>query len=150
MFEQFTEAARGAVVTSNVVARELQHDYIGTEHLLLGLLARPETVAARALAVLGISRDSVHRTVIDRVGLGTEPTTGHIPFTPHMKRTLEHSLSEAFDLQDPGVGTEHLLLALLREPDGLGAVILAEQTGQLPKVRAAVLDLLPGAPLDQE
>lgn len=150
MFERFTEAARGAVVLSNEVARELQHDYIGTEHLLLGLLARPDTVAARALAALDISGDSVRRMVIDRVGLGTKPATGHIPFTPDMKRALERSLIEAFLLQHPNVDTEHLLLAVLREPEGLGAMVLAEQTEHLSNVRAAVLDVLSDPPPSRE
>ncbi|WP_375488029.1 Clp protease N-terminal domain-containing protein [uncultured Mycobacterium sp.] len=151
MFERFTDAARAVVVASQEAARELQHDYIGTEHFLLGLLARPDTVAARALAGLGVSSDDVRRAVIDRVGMGSAPASGHIPFTPRMKSTLEHSLSEAAALQHPYIGTEHLLLGLLGEPDGLGAQILAEEAGNLSKVRAAVLSKLSGeAPADGE
>jgi ATP-dependent Clp protease ATP-binding subunit ClpC len=150
MFERFTDAARRAVVSSNEAARELQHDYIGTEHLLLGLLARPDTLASRALEALGISVDSVRRMVVDRVGLGVKPSAGHIPFTPHMKAALEHSLIEAFGLQHSNVGTEHLLLALLREPYALGTLILAEQAGQLSKVRATVLSLLSDSPPSRE
>lgn len=146
MFERFTDAARRAVVLAQEATRELQHDHIGTEHFLLALLARPDTVAAHALAALGVSEDSVRRAVIDRVGAGTEQTSGHIPFTPRGKGTLEHSLREALALDHPYIGTEHLLLGLLDEPDGLGAQILAEQVGDLSRVRAAVLDVLQGAP----
>lgn len=146
MFERFTDAARRAVVLAQEAARELQHDHIGTEHFLLGLLARPDTVAAHALAALGVSADSVRQAVVERVGAGAEQASGHIPFTPRGKATLEHSLREALALHHPYIGTEHLLLALLDEPDGLGAQILAEQAGDLSRVRAAVLDVLRGAP----
>lgn len=149
MFERFTDAARRAVVLAQEATRELRHDHIGTEHFLLGLLARPDTVAAHALAALGVSADSVRRAVIDRVGAGTEQMSGHIPFTPSGKGTLEHSLREALALNHPYIGTEHLLLGLLDEPDGLGARILAEQVGDLSRVRAAVLDVLRGGPPDE-
>lgn len=101
MFEEFTDAARRAVVLAQEAARELQHDFIGTEHVLLGLLARADTVAGHALAALGISADSFRRAVIDRVGTGTQPASGHIPFTPRGKSTLEHSLHEAVALDHP-------------------------------------------------
>ena len=144
MFERFTDAARAAMVYSQEAAHDLNHTYIGTEHFLLGLLARPDTMAARTLAKFGVSRDSVRRAVIARVGLGDKPTAGHLPFTPQLKSMLERSLSESTALRNTYIGTEHLLLALLAEPDGIGAQIVADQARNLAKVRKAVLDLLSG------
>jgi ATP-dependent Clp protease ATP-binding subunit ClpC len=145
MFERFTDAARFAVVAAQEAARELNHDYIGTEHFLLGLLRRPDTSAARALATLGISADTVRRAVIDRLGTGAKPVSGHIPFTPRGKSTLEHALREALTLNHSYIGTEHILLGLLAEPDGFAAQILAAQAEDLSNVRAAVLDALRSA-----
>jgi ATP-dependent Clp protease ATP-binding subunit ClpA len=146
MFERFTDAARRAVVLAQEAARELQHDYIGTEHMLLGLLVHPDTVAAHALGAVGVSADSVRRAVIDRVGAGTQPASGHISFTSRGKSTLEHSFHEAVALDHPYIGTEHILLGLLDEPDGLGAQILAAQVGDLARVRAVVLEVLRDVP----
>ncbi|BBZ15102.1 Clp protease N-terminal domain-containing protein [Mycobacterium branderi] len=150
MFERFTDQARAAVVAASEAARELRHDYIGTEHILLGLLRRPETQAARALAGLGVSEDTARRDVIEQVGTGHNAVTGHIPFTPRAKSTLEQSLSEALALQHPYIGTEHLLLALVSQPDARGAQVLADRVDDLLEVRAAVLDRLTAAPRTEE
>ncbi|GLB87054.1 hypothetical protein GBP94_22000 [Mycobacterium avium subsp. hominissuis] len=144
MFERFTEKARLAVVGASEEARELQHDYIGTEHILLGLLRQSDAQSARALARLGVSADGVRRDVVDRVGVGEKPPTGHIPFTPELKATLEQSLREAMALQHSFIGTEHLLLALAGQTESRGAQILAEQVGDILEVRTAVLDQLTG------
>ncbi|MEZ0364779.1 Clp protease N-terminal domain-containing protein [Mycobacterium sp. pUA109] len=141
MFERFTDAARRAVVLSNEVVGELRHDHLGTEHFLMGLLAIPDQPASRALATLGVTADAVRREIIDRVGTGEKPIGGHIPFTPHAKSALQRSLTESFEVGHSYIGTEHMLLGLLGEPDGLGAQILAARVGDLSRVRAAVLDL---------
>lgn len=142
MFERFTDDARAAVVVSQEAARELSHEYIGTEHLLLGLFARPDALAARALAGLGFSRDSVRAAVVARVGVGGSLPTGHIPFTPRCKTVLERALTEAASLQHSHIGTEHLLLALLDQPDATAAQILSDNADDLDAVRTAVLDLI--------
>jgi ATP-dependent Clp protease ATP-binding subunit ClpC len=143
MFERFTDRARRTIVLAQEEARALQHDYIGTEHILLGLLGETDGLAARALGTRGVSLDSVRQDVISRVGRGNEEPTGHIPFTPRSKKCLEHALREAIALQHDYIGTEHILLGLLSEPDGVAGQILAAVAGDLTDVRNAVLDLAP-------
>src|SRR5579862_7862382 len=124
MFERFSEEGRQAVVLAQDEARRLQHDYIGTEHLLLGLLREPEGVAARVLGTLGVTLDDARADVARIIGSGDEATPGQIPFTPRAKKVLELSLREALALDHNSIGTEHLLLGLLREHEGVAARIL--------------------------
>jgi ATP-dependent Clp protease ATP-binding subunit ClpA len=143
MFERFTNRARHVVVLAQEEARLLQHNYIGTEHILLGLLGEPEGVAAKALDRFGMTRDATREEVRGIVGTGTTTPSGHIPFTPRAKKTLELALREALQLHHNYIGTEHILLGVIREGDGVGALILREH-GDLLAIRAAVLDLVPG------
>jgi ATP-dependent Clp protease ATP-binding subunit ClpA len=143
MFERFTDRARRVVVLAQDEARELQHNYIGTEHLLLGLLGEPESLAGRALDRFGMSPASVREEITAIVGRGNEPPSGRIPFTPRAKKVLELGLREALSLHHNYIGTEHILLGLIREGNGVGAQILVAATGDLARVRTAVLDLLP-------
>jgi ATP-dependent Clp protease ATP-binding subunit ClpC len=144
MFERFTPRARRSVVAAQEEARGLGHNYIGTEHVLLGLLSEPEGIAARALGPFGISLASTREEVAAKVGTGTEPMKGHIPFTPRAKKILELALREALQLHHNYIGTEHILLGLIREKDGAGPQILAAHADLLA-IRAAALDLLPPA-----
>jgi len=144
MFERFTSRARRSVVAAQEEARGLGHNYIGTEHVLLGLLSEPEGLAARALGPFGISIASTREEVAAKVGAGTEPMKGHIPFTPRAKKVLELALREALQLHHNYIGTEHILLGLIREKEGAGPQILAAHADLLA-IRAAVLDLLPAA-----
>jgi ATP-dependent Clp protease ATP-binding subunit ClpC len=150
MFERFTTAARRVVVQAQEEARKLQHNYIGTEHLLLGLLTESDGFAAHALTGFGISLDGTRQEVRDLVGVGKKAPSGHIPFTPRAKKTLELGLREALQLHHEYIGTEHLLLGLIREGErdgkgeGVGVKILAGHAA-LPAIRAAVLNLLPPA-----
>ena len=139
MFERFTQRARHVVVLSQEEARLLNHNYIGTEHILLGLLGEPESVAGTVLAGFGFTRDGVREEVAAKVGRGKKAPTGHIPFTPRAKKTLELSLREALALKHNYIGTEHILLGLIREGDGVAAQILREHA-DLAEIRAAVLD----------
>jgi ATP-dependent Clp protease ATP-binding subunit ClpA len=141
MFERFTPRARRVVVLSQEEARGLGHNYIGTEHILLGLLAVPDGVAGRALDSFGLSLAGVREEVTARVGAGNEPMKGHIPFTPRAKKILELALREALQLHHNYIGTEHLLLGLMREKEGQGPQILAAHADLLA-VRTAVLDVL--------
>ncbi len=141
MFERFTGRARHAVVLAQEEARRLHHNYIGTEHILLGLLGEPDGVGARALEGFGLSLDGARREVAAIVSPGTAAPTGHIPFTPRAKKTLELALREALQLSHNYIGTEHILLGLMREGDGVAAQIL-RQHGDLLAIRTAVLDLL--------
>jgi ATP-dependent Clp protease ATP-binding subunit ClpC len=144
MFERFTERARQVVVLAQDEARALRHDYIGTEHLLLGLLREEEGLGARVLGRLGIEIDAVRAVVRSRVGEGEEEASGQIPFTPHAKETLELSLREALSLGHKFIGTEHLLLGFVRQGEGIGVEIL-EQLGASPAaVREEVLRMLGG------
>jgi ATP-dependent Clp protease ATP-binding subunit ClpA len=145
MFERFTNRARHAVVLAQEEARTLQHNYIGTEHVLLGLLGEPEGIAGQALERFGMTLTSVRTQVEAKVGRGKHPVAGHIPFTPRAKKCLELALREALALHHNYIGTEHLLLGIIREGDGVGAQVLAEQGGDLLVVRQAVLDLVPTA-----
>jgi len=144
MFERFTNRARHAVVLAQEEARRLQHNYIGTEHVLLGLLGEPDGLAGRALAGVGMSLESTRQEVTAIVGTGAASVSGHIPFTPRAKKTLELSLREALQLHHNYIGTEHILLGLIREGEGIAAQVL-KQHGDLTAIRAAVLELLPAA-----
>ena len=145
MFERFTVRARRVVVHAQDEARGLQHNYIGTEHLLLGLLDEPDGIAGQVLARFGMSLPVTREEVIERVGAGRDARAGRIPFTPRAKKTLELALREALSLQHNYIGTEHLLLSVAREGDGAGASILAAHGADIAAIRAAVLDLLPAA-----
>jgi ATP-dependent Clp protease ATP-binding subunit ClpC len=141
VFERFTEPAREVIVLAQDEARSLQHNYVGTEHLLLGLLRR-EAVAARALASLGVAHDQVHSQVARIIGTGEQPAVGQIPFTPRSKKVLELSLREAVELGHNHIGTEHLLLAIMREGDGVAARILVDLGADCEHVRHAVGEIL--------
>ncbi len=143
MFERFTKSARHVVVLAQDEARGLNHNYIGTEHLLLALLREQQGPAARALGRLGITAPEVRQEIRARVGTGQKSPKGHIPFTPRAKKVLELSLREAIALHHNYIGTEHLLLGLVREGSGVGAQILIEHAGDLAAVRMALLDSLP-------
>ncbi len=143
MFERFTNRARRVIVLAQDEARELQHNYIGTEHILLGLLGEPEGLAGRALDRFGMTVTATREEITAIVGKGTEPPSGRIPFTPRAKKVLELGLREALSLHHNYIGTEHILLGLIREGEGVGAQILLAAAGDLAKVRTAVLDLLP-------
>jgi ATP-dependent Clp protease ATP-binding subunit ClpA len=144
MFERFTRRARAVIVKAQEEARGLQHNYIGTEHLLLGLLDDPGSVAALALDRFEMTLDGTREEVIARVGKGKKQApSGHIPFTPRAKKVLELALREALALHHNYIGTEHILLGVLREGDGVGAQILQAHAGDLLAVRTAVLDVLP-------
>jgi len=145
MFERFTARARRAVVNAQQEARELNHNYIGTEHLLLGLMREPESVAARALQELKISQDTVREHVIQIVGRGQQPPSGHVPFTPRAKKVLELSLREALQLSHNYIGTEHILLGLIREGEGVAAQVLVKLGGNLAVVREKVIEIIPAA-----
>ena len=143
MFERFTDRARRAVVQAQDEARTLNHDFIGTEHILLGLVGEGQGVAAKALESLGVSMEAVRRRVEDIVPPGqVEVRTGHIPFTPRAKKVLELSLSEAKLLGHRYIGTEHILLGLLREGEGVAAQVLTALGADLDGVRERVLQLL--------
>jgi ATP-dependent Clp protease ATP-binding subunit ClpA len=143
MFERFTKSARHVVVLAQDEAAGLNHNYIGTEHLLLALLREQQGPAARALGRLGITAPEVRQEIRTRIGTGQKQPKGHIPFTPRAKKVLELSLREAVALHHSYIGTEHLLLGLVREGTGVGAQILIERAGDLAAVRMALLDSLP-------
>jgi ATP-dependent Clp protease ATP-binding subunit ClpA len=138
MFERFTEPSRRVVVLAQEEARMLDHNYIGTEHILLGLIHEGEGVAARAIASLGLTLEMARDQVRDLVGAGQQAPTGHIPFTPPAKKVLELSLREALALKKEYIGTEHILLGLVREGHGVGAQILVT-AAPLAEVREKVL-----------
>jgi len=145
MFERFTNLARQVIVRSQEEARGLQHNFIGTEHVLLGLLDVRDGVAAQALDRFGLTPDGVREEVKSIVGPGKKAMSGHIPFTPRAKKTLELALREALELHHNYIGTEHLLLGVIREGDGVGAQILKRHAADLTAVRMAVIDLLQSA-----
>jgi ATP-dependent Clp protease ATP-binding subunit ClpA len=142
MFERFTDRARRVVVLAQEEARQLQHNYIGTEHILLALIGEGNGVAFRVLDRLGMSSDGTREEVKAMIGIGTGAPSGHIPFTPRAKKTLELSLREALQLQHNYIGTEHILLGVIREGEGVGAQILKQHSADLATVRAEVVDLL--------
>ncbi len=146
MFERFTDRARRVVVLAQEEARELNHYYIGTEHLLLALLREGDGVAAQALTALGIGLEDARREIDAIIGRGTEQPSGHIPFTPRTKKVLELSSREAQLLGHNYVGTEHLLLGLLREGDGVAVQIFVRRGIDLNRVRQQVIQILPGHP----
>jgi ATP-dependent Clp protease ATP-binding subunit ClpC len=142
MFERFDQRARRVVVRAKEEARMLNHNDIGTEHILLGLIDVGEGVAAKALESLGISLDAVRQQVEEIIGQGQQAPAGHIPFTPRAKKVLELSLREALQLGHNYIGTEHILLGLIREGDGVAAQVLAKLGADLNKMRQQVLQLL--------
>src|SRR5512135_2835491 len=144
MFERFSDRARRVVVLAQEEARMLNHNYIGTEHILLGLIHEGEGVAAKALESLGISLDAVRQQVEEIIGQGQQAPSGHIPFTPRAKKVLELSLREALQLGHNYIGTEHILLGLIREGEGVAAQVLLNLGADLEKVRSAVIQLLSG------
>jgi ATP-dependent Clp protease ATP-binding subunit ClpC len=144
MFERFTDRARRVVVLAQEEARLLNHNYIGTEHLLLGLVHEGEGVAAQALTQLGVSLEAVRAEVTQIIGQGAQAPTGHIPFTPRAKKVLELSLREALELGHNYIGTEHILLGLLREGQGVGAQVLVKLGAGRDRVRQVVVQLLAG------
>ena len=144
MFERFTDRARRVVVLAQEEARLLNHNYIGTEHILLGLIHEGEGVAAKALESLGISLEKVRQQVEEIIGAGQSPPSGHIPFTPRAKKVLELSLREALQLGHNYIGTEHILLGLIREGEGVAAQVLVKLGADLGRVRQQVIQLLSG------
>ena len=144
MFERFTDRARRVVVLAQEEARMLSHNYIGTEHILLGLIHEGEGVAAKALESLDISLEAVRAQVEEIIGQGGSSPSGHIPFTPRAKKVLELSLREALRLGHRYIGTEHLLLGLVREGEGMAATILVRHGAGLDEVRRLVIDALRG------
>jgi ATP-dependent Clp protease ATP-binding subunit ClpA len=145
MFERFTNRARRVVVLAQEEARMLSHDYIGTEHLLLGLVHEGTGVAAQALESLGITQQAVRHQVEEIIGRGhQDPRGGHIPFTPQAKKALELSLREALQIGHNYIGTEHILLGLIREGEGPAAQVLVNLGADLDTVRQQVIELLQG------
>jgi ATP-dependent Clp protease ATP-binding subunit ClpA len=144
MFERFTDRARRVVVLAQEEARMLNHNYIGTEHILLGLIHEGEGVAANALEGLGIDLGAVRYEVEGIIGQGQTAPSGHIPFTPRAKKVLELSLREALNLGHNYIGTEHILLGLVREGEGVAAQVLQKLGADLNRVRQEVIKLLAG------
>jgi hypothetical protein len=142
MFTRFTPAARRVVVLAQEQARGLRHHYIGTEHLLLGVLAESEGVGAQALQGAGITLDAARAGVEQLTGCGQKTPSGHVPFTPRSKKVLELALRESHHLGHNYIGTEHILLGLLREGHGVGAQVIAATGTQPAQLRASVLALL--------
>jgi ATP-dependent Clp protease ATP-binding subunit ClpA len=144
MFERFTSRARHAVILAQEEARRLNHNYIGTEHILLGLLGEPDGVAEQALKRYGMSLETTRAEVTAIVSAGTKAPSGHIPFTPRAKKTLELALREALQLHHNYIGTEHILLGLIRESEGVAAQVL-RQHADLTAIRTAVINMVPAA-----
>jgi hypothetical protein len=144
MFERFTDRSRRVVVLAQEEARRLDHNYIGTEHILLGLIRESDGVAAKALESLGISLDAVRQQVEEIIGRGQQTPSGHIPFTPRAKKVLELSLRESQQLGQGYIGTEHVLLGLIREGDGVAAQVLVRLGADRTRVRQQVIQLLAG------
>jgi ATP-dependent Clp protease ATP-binding subunit ClpA len=144
MFERFTDRARRVVVLAQEEARLLNHNYIGTEHLLLGMAHEGQGVAAAALESLGISLEAVRAQVEEIIGQGQRAPSGHIPFTPRAKKVLELSLRESKQLGHNYIGTEHILLGLIREGEGVAAQVLIRLGADLSRARGQVIGLLSG------
>ena len=144
MFERFTDRARRVIVLAQEEARSFNHNYIGTEHILLGLIQEGECVAAKALESMGISLEAVRQEVEEIIGRGSQPHVGHIPFTPRAKKVLELSLREGLQMGHKYIGTEFLLLGLIREGEGVAAQVLVKLGADLPRVRQQVIQLLAG------
>jgi hypothetical protein len=149
MFERFTDRARHVVVLAEEEARLLDHNWIGTEHLLLGLIRQGDSVAARALESLGISLDAVRQEVEEIIGQGQQVPSEVIPFTPRSKKVLELALRESLQLRDNYIGPEHILLGLIREGDGVAAQVLVKLGAGLNRARQQVLQLLHGRPAEE-
>ena len=145
MLKRFTSRARRVVVRGQEEARTLCHDHMGTEHLLLGLLAEGEGVAAQALQQAGVTLDAARAEIVEIVGRGQDMTKGHIPFTPRAKKVLELALREALQFGHTFLGTEHILLGLIREGQGLAAQVMIKLDVDLNDLRASVLALLASA-----
>ena len=145
MFERFTERARQVVVLAQDEARALKHNYIGTEHILLGLLREEEGLAARVLESLDVTVEEVRAQVARMIGQGDEVTTGQIPFTPRAKKVLDLALREARSLGHNHIGTEHMLLGLVRENEGVAARILLDFDADAEKIRNEIIRMLSGA-----
>jgi len=146
MFERFTNPARHVVVLAQEEARQLQHNYIGTEHVFLGLLGEPRGIACQALERFGITRDVAREEVKAMIGLGKHQPTGHIPFTPRAKKSLELALREALQLHHGYIGTEHILLGLIKEEKGVAGQIMRKHSPDLTPIRMTVLDLVAATP----
>ena len=144
MFERFTDGARRAVVLAQEEARMLNHDYIGTEHILIGLLREDGGVAGGGLESLGISVDAVRQRVKEIIGTGEQAPSGHVPFTPRAKKVLELSLRESLQLGHDYIGPEHIMLGLIREGDGVAAQVLVMLGADLNRLRQQVLQRLHG------
>jgi hypothetical protein len=144
MFERFTDRARRVVALAQEEAKRLNHNYIGTEHILLGLIGEGDGVAAKALESLDISLDVVRQQVEEMIGRGQQAPSGHIPFTPRAKKVLELSLRESQQLGHNYIGTEHILLGLIREGDGVAPRVLVNLGADLNRVRQQVIQLLHG------
>jgi len=140
VFERFTDQAQRVVVAAQDEARKLNHDFIGTEHILLGLTREEQGAAASALQSLGISLEAVRQQVEQIIGRGQQAPSGHIPFTPRAKKVLEFSLRESQQLRHEHIGAEHILLGLIREGEGIAAQVLARLGADLNRVRQ-VIDL---------
>jgi prophage maintenance system killer protein len=146
LFTRFTKPARQVVVHAQGEARLLNHNYIGTEHILLGLIREHDGIAAKALESCGVSLEAVRAQVEEIIGRGERSPAGHIPFTPRAKKVLELSLREALQLGHNYIGTEHILLGLIREGEGVAAQILVKLGGDLPHLRQQVLDRVQEGP----
>jgi ATP-dependent Clp protease ATP-binding subunit ClpC len=146
LFERFTDRARRVVVLAQEEARMLNHNYIGTEHILLGLIHEGEGVDAKALESLNISLDAVRQEVEEIIGQGQAAPTGHIPLTPRAKKVLELSFRESLQLDHNHIGTEHILLGLIREGEGVAAQVLQKLGAHLDRVRETVIQHLHGYP----
>lgn len=153
MFERFTDRARKIVVLAQEEARMLEHNYIGSEHVLLGLLHEGEGVGPRVLVEMGVELEACRARVLEVIGQGRDSTAGHIPFTPRAKKIMELALREALQLGHSYIGTEHILLGLIREGEGLGCQVLEHLYGdrfELPQIRQNVLAFLVGEGLIDE
>jgi ATP-dependent Clp protease ATP-binding subunit ClpC len=146
VFERFTDRARRVVVLAQEEARMLNHNYIGTEHILLGLIHEREGVAATTLGSMNISLEAVRREIEEIIGQGQATPIGHIPFTPRAKKVLELSLRESLQLGANYIGTEHILLGLIREGEGVAAQVLQKLGADLHRVRQTVIQFLSGYP----
>jgi ATP-dependent Clp protease ATP-binding subunit ClpC len=149
MFERFTNAARQVIVHAQEEARDLDHDYIGTEHLLLGLLDTAGT-AIHTLAEFGVEADGIRTSVLEIVGRGKDAPSGHIPFTPRAKKVLELALREALELKHNYIGTEHILLGILREGEGVAAQVLTHAGVGMNEARDVVVRLVGDQPESAE
>ena len=145
MFERFTDRARRVVVQAQEESRRLNHSYIGTEHLLLGVLREDDGVAAEALASLEVGLDPAREQVAEIVGRGQQAPSGHIPFTPRAKKVLELSLRQALQLGHPYIGPEHILLGVIAEGHGVAVEVLRVLGAPPERIRARVLELVPPA-----